>query len=512
MGEYELQGMNTKRSLLFICLLSLVLLLRGVGQAQFAFTNNGEEITITGYTGSGGSVVIPDAINDYPVTSIGADAFAYCTNLTGVVISTNVTSLGIESFRNCINLTNVIIPNGVTTIGGGAFAWCASLGSVTIPGSVTYIDRFAFYFCTSLTEVHFQGNAPGVYSDPFFGAPNEFAEDSATAFFLPGTTGWDTNFAGLPVWSSYFATNDGTITVSGYAGLGGAVTVPSTVYGLPVARIGTNTFAGNGSVTSVTIPGSVTNIEDGAFEFCTNLTTLYFQGSPPGVGQSVFDGSTNAIVFFLPDVPGWGSAFDGLTAWELYPFSYTTTNGAITITGYTGNRAAVVIPGAVTGLPVTGIAIDAFAYNTGLTSVTIPGSVTNLGSVAFQWCTNLKGAYFEGNALSVAYSDAFDHDTNVVVYYLPGTTGWGTTFEGHPAVPWLPQTQAAAASFGSGPKQFGFNIQWARGQTVVVEACTNFLNPNWQPVQTNTLTTGSVYFCDPQCTNYPGRYYRLRSQ
>jgi hypothetical protein len=46
---------------------------------------------------------------------------------------------------------------------------------------------------------------------------------------------------------------------------------------------------------------------------------------------------------------------------------------------------------------------------------------------------------------------------------------------------------------------------------VVVEACTNLANPDWQPVQTNLLATGSVYFSDPQWTNYPGRFYRLRS-
>jgi hypothetical protein len=46
---------------------------------------------------------------------------------------------------------------------------------------------------------------------------------------------------------------------------------------------------------------------------------------------------------------------------------------------------------------------------------------------------------------------------------------------------------------------------------VVVEACTNLSNPDWQPMQTNLLTTGSAYFSDPQWTNYPNRFYRLRS-
>ena len=58
---------------------------------------------------------------------------------------------------------------------------------------------------------------------------------------------------------------------------------------------------------------------------------------------------------------------------------------------------------------------------------------------------------------------------------------------------------------------FGFNITGDSNMVVVVEVCTNLSNPAWQPVQTNTLTGGTSNFSDPQWTNYPGRFYRLRS-
>jgi hypothetical protein len=58
---------------------------------------------------------------------------------------------------------------------------------------------------------------------------------------------------------------------------------------------------------------------------------------------------------------------------------------------------------------------------------------------------------------------------------------------------------------------FGFIISWATNLSVVVEACTNLANPIWSPVGTNTLTGGSSYFSDPQWTNHPARFYRLRS-
>jgi hypothetical protein len=60
--------------------------------------------------------------------------------------------------------------------------------------------------------------------------------------------------------------------------------------------------------------------------------------------------------------------------------------------------------------------------------------------------------------------------------------------------------------------QFGFNIAWASGQTVVVEAFTNLSNPVWLPVSTNILVGGASYFSDQQPANLPGRFYRLYSQ
>ena len=75
----------------------------------------------------------------------------------------------------------------------------------------------------------------------------------------------------------------------------------------------------------------------------------------------------------------------------------------------------------------------------------------------------------------------------------------------------IPAIQTGDGSFGVWTNQFGFNISWTSGQTVVVEASTNLANPYWQPLQTNTLTSGSAWFNDPERTNFPGRFYRLRS-
>ena len=91
------------------------------------------------------------------------------------------------------------------------------------------------------------------------------------------------------------------------------------------------------------------------------------------------------------------------------------------------------------------------------------------------------------------------------------TTGWGATFAGRPTALWLPEARTSDADFGVRTNQFGFNIRWASDKVVVVEASPNLSNPVWTPVSTNTLTGGSSYFSDPQWTNHPTRFYRLRS-
>jgi len=136
-----------------------------------------------------------------------------------------------------------------------------------------------------------------------------------------------------------------------------------------------------------------------------------------------------------------------------------------------------------------------------------------MGYWVFYGCTSLTGVYFLGNTPNLG-SAVFYGDNNATVYYLPWTMGWGTPgtpFGGCPTALWLPQAQTRAASFGVLSNQFGFNITWASDTVIVVEACTNLANPAWCPVGTNTLTGGSSYFSDPDWTNYPGRFYRLRS-
>lgn len=150
----------------------------------------------------------------------------------------------------------------------------------------------------------------------------------------------------------------------------------------------------------------------------------------------------------------------------------------------------------------------------GLANVTIGNGLTSIGDWTFGLCTNLTGVYFRGNAPGFVGSYVFNDATNATVYYLPGTTGWGSTFGDRPTALWVlpnPLILNNDPSFGVHTNGFGFVISWATNIPVVVEACTSLATPNWSPVSTNTLTTGAGYFSDPDWTSYPARFYRLRS-
>ena len=210
-------------------------------------------------------------------------------------------------------------------------------------------------------------------------------------------------------------------------------------------------------------PNSVTNIGEGAFASCPFLTNVTLPNSVTSIADSLFA--------HCPSLTG------------------------------------VTIPRGITS-----IGLYAFAVCGSLSNVTIPASVTNIGQYAFQSCTGLRGVYCQGNAPS-AYSNVFYDDNYVTVYYLPGTTGWDKWVSPPPAVLWDPLMQANGPGFGVHTNQFGFNITSRTNLPlpIVVEACTNLTSASWTALQTCTLTNGSIYFSDAAWTNYPCRFYRIRS-
>ncbi len=376
-----------------------------------------------------------------------------------------------------------------------------------------------------------------------------------------------------------FTTNNGSITITGYSGPRGLVTIPSLTNGLPVTSIAAGAFQNNFNVAGVVIPNTVTNIGDFAFQGCYNLTIVTVPASVTAIGLWTFDNcrsltainvdpassfysSINGVLFnqdqtrLIQFPAGLGGSYTvpdsvthiGIEAFEACThlssvnissnvtdigaevFQYCISLTAITVDAnnpafssvngvlFDKNKTTLVtFPAGLGGsytIPdgVTNILDYAFSFCNHLTNVTVPGSVTSMEWDAFLSCGALAQVYFLGNAPDTGGSDPFT-GANPTVYYLPGTSGWDVFLAdtGATQVLWLPQVQTSDAAFGVQTNQFGFNFNWASGRIVVVEAATNLANPAWLPVGTNTLTDDASYFSDPQWTNYPARFYRLRS-
>jgi hypothetical protein len=341
-----------------------------------------------------------------------------------------------------------------------------------------------------------------------------------------------------------YTTNNRTITITGYTGPGGAVTIPSTINGLPVTSIGHWAFSWCSSLARVTIPKSVASIGDSVFYYCWSLSSITIPDSVTSIGDQAFYNCKSLSDVTIPNsVTNIGEAvfascisLSAITVDAPNPV-YSSVDGVLfnktqtTLMEYPGGKpGGYAIPGSVTSIgeaafggrsnltsvtipsSVTKIGQAAFAECTSLISVTIPHSVTSVGEYAFAECSSLTSVYFQGNAPS-ADSSVFYLYNNATVYYLPGTTGWGTSFGGRPTALWLlpnPLILTSGPSFGVQTNHFGFIISWATNIPVVVEASTNLSNTTWSPLATNTLTNGTSCFTDPQWTNYLARFYRLR--
>ena len=113
----------------------------GTTTGGFEYSSNGTAVTITGYTGSNTTLVIPSMIIGLPVVTIGEDAFEDNGNLTSVIMPDSVTYIGDEAFEDCNLLASVIMPDSVTYVGNYTFEDCSLLASVIIPDGVTSINN-----------------------------------------------------------------------------------------------------------------------------------------------------------------------------------------------------------------------------------------------------------------------------------------------------------------------------------------------------------------------------------
>lgn len=132
-------------------------------------------IKIVGYNlndaKEGEVIVMPDNVDDVPVTIVSASAFAGKELLGEVIIPEGITTIENSAFRNCKDLKIVVIPDSVTSIGESAFQGCPSLEYVLIGNGVKTIGDIAFKDCPSLKVVSLGTSVETIGAGAFFGCP-----------------------------------------------------------------------------------------------------------------------------------------------------------------------------------------------------------------------------------------------------------------------------------------------------------------------------------------------------
>lgn len=344
--------------------------------------------TITGYKGNSSALTIPETIDGYAVTAIGANAFKNktslrtvlmqdniltigesafygCNNLRNLTLSDSLTAIGNSVFRNCTSLTTIDIPDATTSIGIYAFSGCSNLVAVSMPDSVSVLGSRAFYNCTSLTTINYPRSWDSVI------------EHDHDAWLSPK---YDGPFAGC-IKLSKISIPDGVTAVPAYA------------------------FCNCTGLKNVSLPESLTSIQSNAFAGCTSLTQIHIPNSVLAITGRAFYNCTNLAYINIP------------RSWQYVDryYYHTFTMKSYYDGPFSGcsNLTAVTFPAGMESVPKY-----AFQNCTGLQTVELPESIAVINSDAFSGCTNLQSINIP-NALKKIDFDAFYACSSLQTLILP---------------------------------------------------------------------------------------------
>ncbi len=318
------------------------------------------------------------AINDYTGTTlpwVADTAYIYTAS-----ISNDITRLGNRTFYECKRLTHVSISNSkLTSIGQYAFYNCKRLEGfgnsttqINIPKSVVTIEDYAFKNCTAATKVYMMSNA-------------ELTTIGTESFM---------QMTGMTDFAIYNATN--------------------------LTTIGQRVVKGCSSLSSVTLPASVTSIGSDAFASCTAL------------------GAEDGFANFKGTLDQWAQiSFGSSDANPAYVAKKLKINGTL-VTECSLN------------VPVNGYA---FRNNLAITSLTLGSGCTSVGNYAFGGCANLTGTLTIPSTLTAIGSNAFNKCTGFTAIDLMGATGLTTiqsgAFDGMTGVTGVLYIPASVTSVGT---------------------------------------------------------------
>ena len=241
----------------------------------------------------------------------------------------------------------------------------------------------------------------------------------------------------------------------------GALVIPHTYEGKPLTKIGDDALSGCSSLTSVTIPDSVTSIAAHAFDRCSSLTSVTIGNSVTTIGGKAFVNCSSLTSVTIPD-------------------------------------------------SVTSIRYSAFQGCSRLTSVTIGNSVTSIGFRTFARCSSLTSVTFEGDAPSLEDGVFNNVSGSAKVFINPDAIGFGETFEGLPVII---QEKLEINTFSKSAAPFSFSFESKSGSTYIIEATQDLRQRGkwrWRKIGGLQGTGFTVEFTDWREAIFEKQYYRLK--
>ena len=287
----------------------------------------GYVVRIISYNGNGGDIVLPEKVTigeqEYTIESVG-EGFANNAKITSVQIPEGYKTIEASVFEGCTNLKSVSIPGTATMISSSAFKDCPKLETVTFAESsesALSLRNDVFANCTSLTSIELPKQLSSADNNFLRGCTaltSVSIADGAENFTVDDNILYDISEAGA------------VMTVYPFGKQETELTIPASVGGKTVTKIGPHLFKENGTLKQITVPETVTSIDRYAFNGMTAIDKIILEHkTAPSLGSEVCTAMNKGskVVVKNEDV---AKAFESTSKWTVY---YTPDNTTITVAG-----------------------------------------------------------------------------------------------------------------------------------------------------------------------------------
>lgn len=407
-----------------------------------------------------GQISIPATFKGKPVNEIEANAFENCSKITDIFFTSSIQTIGSSAFYNTeiITYTNassganicevkglpvtsgswkyaekldnsliivkylgssstVSVPNLINEkIVKNIHSYCFSskdkIQSITIPNSVISIGSGAFSGCNGLTKVNIT--------------------DLAAWFKIT----FDNEYANPLNYAHHLYLNNTELT---------EITIPNSI-----TKINNYALCGASSITLITIPSSVTSIGSYAFSNCSSMQRIFIPRNVTVIENYSFNmWMKSAVIYCEVDSKpnGWGdywNKYEQFTVTVVWGSSGTpliesgweyieNSSGMITILAYRGSEKELATPKTLANKTVSRINGYCFSDNKSITLAIISDGVEYIGERAFYQCTSLKKVYISKSVQTIYAPSSselvFDGCNSDVVLYCGASSkpsGWGT--------------------------------------------------------------------------------------